>query len=124
VGLAQGIYLHCGHRKIDWYQFVRAIAPLARSSLRKFPELLSTTKDFGQQKELVAIDNILIMENMRTPARRLPLLENMILCQGFQATERVDKIYALLGVTSPEDYMTALDVDYSISPAAAFTNTA
>jgi hypothetical protein len=123
VGLAQEIYIHYGHTSISWDTFVRAMAALARSNLRRFPELLSTI-ELGHQKENAAIDNVLIMENLRTPSKRLPLLESIILCQRFQATERVDKIYALLGISSSEDPMIGLEVDYSISPAEAFTNTA
>jgi hypothetical protein len=123
VGLAREIHVHYGHRKIDWDVFVRAIAALARSNLRRFPELLSTT-NFGNQKEVAAIDNVLIMESMRTLSKRLPLLETLILCQRFQATEMVDKVYALLGILVEGDYMIALDVDYSSSPAAVFNLTA
>jgi hypothetical protein len=123
VGLAREIYLHYGHRSIDWDTFVRAIAALARSNLRRFPEILSTT-DSGKQKEIAAIDNVLIMENLRIPSKRLPLLETMILCQRFQATESVDKVYALLGISSHDDPMIAMDVDYSVSAAEAFTDTA
>jgi hypothetical protein len=123
VGLAREIYMHYGHKTIHWDIFVPAIAALARSKLRRFPELLQTT-EMGQQKEIAAIDNVLIMENLRTPSKRLPLLESMILCQRFQATERVDKIYALLAISSSEGPIDGLDVDYSISPAETFTDTA
>jgi hypothetical protein len=123
VGLAREIYLHHGHQSIDWDVLVRAMAALARSNLRRFPELLSTAES-DHQKEVAAIDNVLIMENLRIQSKRLPLLETMILCQRFQATERVDKVYALLAISSSDDPMSTLDVDYSVSAAAVFANTA
>lgn len=124
VGQAREILLHYGHTFIEWDALVRAMAALARSNLRRFPELLGTTTEFGKQKEVAAIDNVLIMENMRDSSKRLPLLETMILCQRFQATERIDKVYALLGILAEDDDLMVLGVDYSISPADAFTKTA
>ncbi|KAG9188804.1 hypothetical protein G6011_07509 [Alternaria panax] len=122
VGLTREINFHYGHRDLRWGTVVRVVAALARSNLRRFPEVLSIT-ELGRQKEIAAIDNVLVMENMRDQSKRKHLLETLILCQRFQATESVDKVFAVLGITLAS-YKGILDVDYSISSAAAFTKIA
>jgi hypothetical protein len=124
IGMATNrVKIHYGQEVIDWDDFVLAMVVLARSELKRFSELLSA--DISTEKEFPAIENVLIMENMRSEAERLTLLETLILCQRFEATEQVDKIYALLGVSSKQDPIArGIKIDYNSSPFTVFTNLA
>lgn len=124
IGMANDfITVHYGPEEISWEDFVLAMAVLARSELRRFSELLPT--DTHAKRDFPAIENVLIMENMRNEAERMPLFETLILCQRFEATQPVDKIYALLGLSSKEDPVAqSIKVDYSSSVYDAFVSLA
>jgi hypothetical protein len=124
IGMASNhVQIHYGQESFNWDDFVLAMAVLARSELRRFSELLSADK--YKEKEFPAIENVLIMENMRNEAERLSLFENLILCQRFEATEQVDKIYALLGVSSKQDSVAhKFKIDYNSSPFTVFVDLA
>jgi hypothetical protein len=124
IGLASKADILYGHAPLDWDDFVSAMAVLARTDLRRFPELLpSTTLD--PERDVSAIENTLIMEGMRKKADRLSLLDTLILCQRFQSTEKVDKIFALLGVSSQQDPLVRMtNVDYTSASTTVFIEVA
>lgn len=97
---------------------------LARTDLRRFPVLFSNPQS-PLQDDIPAIENVLIMESMRETTRRLTLFENLMLCQRFQSTDKMDKVFALLGMSSQHDpTLKRMRIDYVSTHTAVFTTVA